>query len=88
MLSNLLLLLKRTPHTCVVIGAQGVGLSHFIFPLKRFKEVKNKLKDFKCILLSVKCQSCSGLENSWGLSSLLMLIFARFDLDSVIYCMI
>ena len=45
-----------------------------------------KVKYFKHILFSVKRKLCSGLEKAWGLSALVMLIFARFEFDSAIYC--
>ena len=33
-----------------------------------------------------KRKLCSGLENAWGLSALLILILARFDIVLAIYC--
>jgi len=34
---------------------------------------------------SVKCKLCSGLGKIWWLSALLMIVFARFEFDWVIY---
>ena len=35
---------------------------------------------------SVKYKLCSGLEKTWELSVLLMLVSARFEFDWVVYC--
>ena len=41
------------------------------------------MKTFKINFLPVKCKLCCGLEKAWGLLLLLMIIFARFEFDSV-----
>ena len=41
------------------------------------------MKTFSCILLSAKRKLCSGLAKECGVSTLLMLIFARFLLSSL-----
>ena len=38
------------------------------------------------LFFSVKHKFCSSLDKAWGLSALLMLIFARFEFDLGIYC--
>ena len=38
------------------------------------------------VCVSVKRKLCSGLKNTWGLLDLFILIFARFEFESAVYC--
>ena len=50
------------------------------------KAIKLTIHGNSFFFLSVKHKLCSGLEKAWGLSSVLISVFACFEFDSGIYC--